>query len=230
MSSILQHQRNRVAYPCNPRTKMHVLVAVAVVAVMAMTSCSPKKNTAASRKYQAFVTRYNVYFNGDEHYKETLKEMEGKYEDDYTALLFTHPAQAKGNQKAPQPSGSFDRSIEKAQKAIQLHSIKKRPKRKGGRSSAEQKAWMKREEYNPFLHNAWMMMGRSQYMNGDFAGAAATFYYISRHFWWLPATVTEAQLWQARSYVAFDWVNEAESLLGRIFAPAFYDSLCLFEY
>ena len=69
---------------------------------MAMTSCSPKKNTAASRKYQAFVTRYNVYFNGDEHYKETLKEMEGKYEDDYTALLFTHPAQAKGNQKAPQ--------------------------------------------------------------------------------------------------------------------------------
>ena len=198
------------------RRYIHVLVAVAVVAVMAMTSCSPKKNTAASRKYQAFVTRYNVYFNGDEHYKETLKEMEGKYEDDYTALLFTHPAQAKGNQKAPQPSGSFDRSIEKAQKAIQLHSIKKRPKRKGGRSSAEQKAWMKREEYNPFLHNAWMMMGRSQYMNGDFAGAAATFYYISRHFWWLPATVTEAQLWQARSYVAFDWVNEAESLLGRV--------------
>ncbi len=39
----------------------------------------------------------------------------------------------RGNQKAPQPSGSFDRSIEKAQKAIQLHSIKKRPKRKGGR-------------------------------------------------------------------------------------------------
>ena len=24
------------------------------------------------------------------------------------------------------------------------------------------------------------------------------------------------QLWQARSYVAFDWVNEAESLLGRV--------------
>ena len=51
-----------------------------------------------------------------------LKEMEGKYEDDYTALLFTHPAQAKGNQKAPQPSGSFDRSIEKAQKAICIQS------------------------------------------------------------------------------------------------------------
>ncbi len=55
------------------RRYMHVLVAVAVVAVMAMTSCSPKKNTAASRKYQAFVTRYNVYFNGDEHYKGDIE-------------------------------------------------------------------------------------------------------------------------------------------------------------
>lgn len=179
-------------------------------------SCSARKNTAATRKYQAFITRYNIYYNGDEHYKETLKEMEKKYEDNYTDLLFPHPAEAKSNPKSPQPSGDFTRSIEKAQKAIQLRSIKKRPKRKSGKASEEYKQWLKREEYNPFLHNAWMMMGRSQYLNGDFSGAAATFYYISRHFSWLPETVTEAQLWQARSYVAFDWVNEAETILKRI--------------
>lgn len=179
-------------------------------------SCSAKKNTAATRKYQAFITRYNIYYNGDEHYKETLKEMERKYEDNYTDLLFPHPAEAKSNPKSPQPSGDFTRSIEKAQKAIQLRSIKKRPKRKSGKVSEEYKQWLKREEFNPFLHNAWLMMGRSQYLNGDFSGAAATFYYISRHFSWLPETVTEAQLWQARSYVAFDWVNEAETILKRI--------------
>lgn len=179
-------------------------------------SCSAKKNTAATRKYQAFITRYNIYFNGDQHFKETLKEMEKGYEDDYTSLLYPHPAEAKANPKAPQPSGDFTRSIEKAQKAIQLRSIKKRPKRKSGKASEEYKKWLKREEFNPFLHNAWMMMGRSQYLNGDFSGAAATFYYVSRHFSWLPQTVTEAQLWQARSYVAFDWVNEAEAILKRI--------------
>ena len=43
------------------------------------------------------------------------------------------------------------------------------------------------------------MMGRAQYYNGDFLGAAATFFYISRHFKWLPEVVTEAQLWQAIS-------------------------------
>ncbi len=179
-------------------------------------SCSAKKNTAATRKYQAFITRYNIYYNGDEHYKETLKEMEKRYDDDYTTLLFPHPAEAKSFPKSPQSSGDFTRSIEKAQKAIQLRSIKKRPKRKSGKASEEYKKWLKREEFNPFLHNAWMMMGRSQYLNGDFSGAAATFYYISRHFSWLPQTVTEAQLWQARSYVAFDWVNEAEAIIKRI--------------
>lgn len=181
------------------------------------TACSLKKNTAATRQYTAFITRYNIYFNGDEHYKKTLSDMERNYEDDYTrTTLFMHPAEAYSDEKAPKPTGDFKRSIEKAQKAIQLRSIKKRPRRKGGKSTPESKKWLKREEYNPFLHNAWMMMGRSQYMNGDFLGAASTFFYISKHFWWLPATVTEAELWQARSYIASDWLFEAETILNAI--------------
>ncbi len=192
------------------------LLCGAVVSAALLASCSAQKNTAASRRYQAFITRYNVYYNGNKHYQETLADMEQKYADDYTSTLYLHPAEAYGNSQAPQPSGDFKRSIEKAQKSIQLHSIKKRPARKSGKSSDAQKAWLKREEYNPFIHNAWMMMGRSQYMGGDFLGAAATFYYISRHFGWLPSTVAEAQLWQARSYVAADWPNEAEGILKRV--------------
>ena len=75
---------------------------------------------------------------------------------------------------------------------------------------------MKRSEYNPFLHNAWLMMGRSQYYNGDFGGAASTFAYIAKHFTWLPGTVTEARLWQARCYINLDWMFEAETILVRI--------------
>ncbi len=185
--------------------------------MLAISSCSTKKNTAASRFYQAFTTRYNVYFNGDEHYKTTIKEMEKNYEDDYSSMVYVHPAEAYNHPKAPQPQGNFDRSIEKAQKAIQLHSIKKRPKKKSGKSRDKKyQEWMKREEYNPFLHNAWMMMGRSQYLNGDFLGAASTFYYTSKHFKWLPETVTEAELWQARSYCTLGWQFEAENILVKI--------------
>ena len=193
------------------------IMILTVATALLSAGCSMKKNTAASRNYSAFITRYNIYYNGDKHYKETLDEMEQNYEDDYTRLLYPHPAEARSNEKAPQPQGDFTRSIEKAQKAIQLRSIKKRPARKPGKAqSAEYKAWLKRDEYNPFLHNAWMMMGRSQYMNGDFLGAASTFFYVSKHFTWLPQTVTEAKLWQARSYCSMDWLFETETIITRI--------------
>lgn len=59
-------------------------------------------------------------------------------------------------------------------------------------------------------------MARSQYYNGDFLGAASTFFYVSRHFTWLPKTVTEAKLMQALSYIALGWQFEAEMILTRI--------------
>lgn len=72
-----------------------------------------------------------------------------------------HPVDARGAEGVEQPQGDFTRSIEKAQKAIQLRSIKKKPAKKAGRSNdPKYKEWMRREEYNPFLHNAWMMLGK----------------------------------------------------------------------
>lgn len=190
---------------------------VAFAAALMLSGCSAKKNTAGNRRYQEFITRYNIYYNGDTHFKETLSDMESKYEDDYSRNVFMHPVEARNDKSAPQPSGDFTRSIEKAQKAIQLRSIKKKPAKKAGkRNDPAYKEWMKRDEYNPFLHNAWMMMGRSQYYNGDFLGAASTFFYISRHFTWLPKTVTEARLFQALSYIGMGWQFEAEVILRRI--------------
>lgn len=193
------------------------LTGLVAVVMLALCGCTPTKNNAWTRNYQAFITRYNVYYNGDIHEKETLEEMEQKYEDDYSRTLYVHPASARSNPDAPQPTGNFDRSIEKAQKAIQTRSIKRRPApRRNNTSDPAYKEWRKREEYNPFLHNAWLMMGRAQYYNGDFAGAASTFYYISRHFPWLPSTVTEARIWQARCYVDMGWLFEAENILSKI--------------
>ena len=157
-----------------------LILCCTLLCAVALSSCLGKKNTAARRNYTAFITRYNIYYNGDEHYKLTLKEMDDKYEDDFSRLVLMNPVEAKNDPTAPQPSGNFDRSIEKAQKAIQIRSIKQKPPKKSGKSGdLAYKAWMKRDEYNPFLHNAWMMMGRSQYYNGDFLGAASTFFYVS---------------------------------------------------
>ena len=196
----------------------HFAAALASFAALALLcGCSTKKNTAMSRFYQSFTTRYNVYFNGSQHYIEQIKILEDEYADDYTSTLLVHPAEAFKNPKAPQPSTNFDRTIEKMQKAIQLHSIKKRPKKNSGKMrDPKYREYLKRDEYNPFLHKAWYLMAKAQYMNGDFLGAATTFHYITRHFTWLDDLVTESKLWEARCYCGEGWLSEAENILVRI--------------
>lgn len=166
---------------------------------------------------QSFTTRYNVYFNGEQHYKEQLKKMEEEYEDDYSDFVYVHPAESFADDKATHPSVSFDRTIEKMQKAIALHSIQKKPKKDRSKMrDPKYRDYLKRNEYNPFLHNAWRLMGEAQYLKGDFSAAAATFMYVERYFPWLPKLVAEAKIWQLRSYCALGWTNEAENVLSRL--------------
>ena len=89
--------------------KRIVYAALIMAGVFLLQSCSLKKNTAASRRYTEFITRYNIHFNGHEHYVQTLKSMEQNYEDDYSQILYIHPAAAKANERAPQPTGDFTR-------------------------------------------------------------------------------------------------------------------------
>lgn len=190
---------------------------VMIVTVILLQSCSAKKNTAGSRFWQALNTRYNVYYHGKTNYDEQIKLLEDEYQDDYSQRLFVHPAEAKASPKAPQPTGSFDRTIEKMQKAIALHSIKKKPKRPAGKGNDPKfKAYMKRDEYNPFLHNAWYLLAKSEYMKGDFLNASATFRYISRHFTWKEDLALESQVWEALCYCALGWTNEADNVLAHI--------------
>lgn len=190
---------------------------LAALLTVLLPSCSTKKNTSMSRFWQAFNTRYNVYYNGETNYIEQLHAMETSYEDDYTRRVLIHPAEAHAIEKATKPKGSYDRTIEKMQKAIQLHSITRRPKKNPKKArDPKYQEWLKREEYNPFLHNAWLLMGKAQYMKGDFAASAATFHYTARRFKWIPEVVTEAQLWEVRSYCAMGWTTEADNVFTHI--------------
>ena len=163
---------------------------VILLATVLLSACGTKKNTPMSRFWQKFTTKYNVYYNGMTHYNEQIKVLENDYEDDYSQRLFIHPAEAYSNPKSPQPSTNFTRTIEKMQKAISLHSIKKKPKRKAGKGNdAKYREWMKRDEYNPFIHHAWYMLAKAEYMKGDFLASSATFHYIARHFTWKPKLV-----------------------------------------
>lgn len=177
--------------------------------------CSTKKNTPASRAYNELTTRYNVYYNAHESFKKGLAEMERSYTDDYSRMLEPHPSYGLSDGETPANVPGFDVTIEKCEKAIQLHSIRAFP-RSGKYSSRKAREQAKIEEYNPFMHRVWQLMGEAQFYKTDFLAAVSTFNYITKHFRNLPDAVFQARLWMIRSYLAMGWVFDAENVLGLI--------------
>lgn len=189
--------------------------ACVVVLCMTMCGCSTKKNTAGTRFWHSFTARYNTYFNGNEAYKTGLCEKEKSHNDNFTTRI---PVFLVGNEQSRLTGkGQFETTITKCEKAIQLHSIKRRPQVKADkRRSPKMKAYLSRKEFNPFLKNAWLLMGRAQFQKGDFLEAASTFSYITRHYAAEPEVVAEARIWLARSYAQENWYYDAEDALGRL--------------
>lgn len=183
--------------------------------LLLLVACSTRKNTASTRFYHGLTTRYNVYFNGKEAYKLGCKAVEEGNKDNYLELLPLYPV---GNETTVGTgSGEFERAISKAEKAIREHSIKRRPVRKPGRTyTAEYKQWLARREFNPFLHHAWMLMGKAQFQKGDFPEAASTFSYIARLYAGQPNITADARIWLARCYAQLGWLYDAEDVLGKV--------------
>lgn len=190
------------------------LVLLCLFVLGSLTACSTKKNTRMTRFYHAMTTRFNVYFNGIEAYKSGCRSIEEGNKDNYLQVLPLYPV---GNKEtAGTGSSDFERAIEKSQKAVTLHSIKKKPKRKAGRAlTASERKYRARNEFNPYLHHAWMLMGKAQFQKGDFAEAAATFSYVARLYETQPEICAEARLRMAECYTLLGWYYDAEDALQK---------------
>lgn len=182
---------------------------------MIMTGCSTSKNTAGSRFYQSMVTRYNVYHNGYEAYKEGYEAQEKAVNDNYLEILDLYPV---SDEKVwSSGTSSFDLAIEKAQKGIKLHSITVKPERKPGKTLTEkEKAWQNKNEYNPFLWNAWILLADAQMQKGEFIEAASTYTYISNLYQDEPRIVAEALMKMAQCYSELGWYYESDELFDRL--------------
>ncbi|MCD8210969.1 MAG: hypothetical protein LUC37_05440 [Prevotella sp.] len=199
----------------NTPLKRHIIFLMAIFIVIILWGCSTQKNTGASRWWQAFNTRYNTYYNGSQAYIDGSLEKEKGNKDNFTEII---PLYTVGNKNSRELGASnFERAIEKGEKCIHLHSIKKRPQwTKKRRKTQRDIEWLNRREYNPFLWKAWMLLGRSQFMKGDFDEAASTFSYMSRLYSTQPAIYGRARAWLAKCYVEQDWLYDAEDVITKI--------------
>ena len=183
--------------------------------LLTISGCSTSQNTASVRWWKGFKTRYNTYYNGHQAYLEGMDAKRKGIKDNY---LYPLPLLMVGNENAKKlGSSNFETTVSKCEKAIQMYSIRKKPVFKRGHRLTEKEKKLKQQtEYNPFLQNAWILMGMAQLQKGDFVDAAATFTYTARLYKTQTDVLNLARSLQAICYVESEWYYDAEDLLDKV--------------
>lgn len=179
--------------------------------------CSVEKNTGASRFYHSLISKYNIYFNGNEAYKAGVAKVKTSHRDDYSALL---PVFEYSTPEAAQVSGAdMERAVQKASKLIALYSITAKPeeKKRGDRSAGDEEFYNRRE-YNQYVDDSYLLMAKAQFYQKNFTGARATLSYnlgLTKD----PGIINESAIWMARIYTEEGNYQEAERMLQGITEP-----------
>lgn len=197
------------------KAKNIYILLVIVANILLFTQCSTKKNNAATRSYHYVTARYNVYFNANQAFLKVDEEVQKTNKDNYSDILPVFPL--SNPETAASAKGKMDYVLEKCQKTIKLHSIVKKPKKNPKKmKDPKYKAFLEKEEYNPMVQRAWLLMGKAQFYQSEFLAAISTFSYSKRHFKDNNDVCVEASLWEARTYAELGWYYEAEESLRRI--------------
>ncbi|MBR4307208.1 MAG: hypothetical protein IKT83_04365, partial [Bacteroidaceae bacterium] len=191
-------------------------IAMCVVTVLTLlVSCSTKKNTPATRAYHALTAHYNTLYNGEVAYLEGTDAQYKGHKDNFNELLPMYICTNKTT--AGMGKSNFETAITKCEKAIKVHSIKKRPVTKGNKKRTEkEKEFLARKEFNPYMYHAWLMMADAQFQKGEFFEAASTYNYILRLYNTQPDITSVAKARLARCYIALNWPYDAEDLLNKM--------------
>ncbi len=161
-------------------------------------NCSVEKNTSTTRFYHSLTSRYNIYFNGYESFKRGVLKVSNGYTDDYAELLnifeYSDPS------TAALCRSDMDQAIMKASKLISLKSITARPEIKDKRKPTPADTdLLKRKEYNEWVDDSYLLIGKSRFFKHEFNEAEAVLNYSINEAN-DPMVRKEASVWLARIF------------------------------
>lgn len=175
-------------------------------------SCSTGRNTSSSRAYHELKSRYNIYHNAQKLYDNLIEvQLTSFPENRFELLPFYNSYDVKDKILT---GGPFDAVIDKAEKAISKHSISAKPKRDPSKAySEEYRKWLKKEEFNPFMSQVWLLLGKAHLQNGDYELALSVFSEILKLFSDDIDLTSEAQLYMVRTYTEMNRFFDAQNLI-----------------
>lgn len=127
--------------------------------VLFVTSCSNKKNTFLSRTFHRTTTHYNGFFNAREEMRLADKALWESNDEDWENIL---PLYIYG---AESVYPNMETAIEKCSRAIDRHSI-----------------YIKKKEYNSWIDDTYLLMGKAFLYKKNFVKAEEIFKYVEKQY------------------------------------------------
>jgi tetratricopeptide (TPR) repeat protein len=166
--------------------------------ILILSECSVEKNTASTRFYHSLTARFNIFFNGNESFKSGVAKITNSHRDDYASILnvfeYSDPSTVSAG------SGDMERAIQKASKLISLKSITAKPEINNKREISEKdKNLLDRKEYNDWVDDSYLLIGKARFYKHEFAEAESLFNYCMAEAN-DPLLKAEAAIWLARTH------------------------------
>jgi tetratricopeptide (TPR) repeat protein len=167
-----------------------------IIALGLLFSCSTKKNSFTRRVYHNLTCHYNGYWNGNEKFKQGIRELEKNSKYNFHKVLPVTNYGAK--EDASSLNQYMDIAIKKASIMIQRHSL-----------------YFHKKEYNRWIDDCYMLIGKSYFYKKEFPNARRTFKFIINDYDKEPVKY-EAMLWLARTFIQMEEYEKAQSYLDLI--------------
>lgn len=196
------------------KNKSIVLLAILWMSAWALSSCSTRKNTLASRSYHNLVSRYNILFNGNQALEAGESQLQTELNDNYTQLLPIYKSQLPEAENMVMDHMSY--AIEKSNKLIHKHSITAKPKRRRRKQSKRQQQLAQKNEYNNWVDDAYFLSGKAHYYLKDYLKAVSEFDYIVRQFPEQNKMYYQSLIWLLRCYTSLKMNKQAEEIMGEV--------------
>ena len=137
------------------------LLALGLLAAVALGGCSRDRDRWINKKYHLLTARFNPLYNGQVAYDQAIKELSEAHKDDFTQLILLDDWSVAALNSPPYQKAK--RAVEKANKTIRGHSMV-----------------FKGKQANPAVFDAYLLMGRAQFLMGLDAPASEAFSIVAR--------------------------------------------------
>lgn len=178
-----------------------------LVLIGLFSACSVKKNRLTNRIYHNLAAHYNAYWNGKESYNSGIKQLNANLQNNYAEILPVYNYGTEQDAKAI--SANLERAVQKASLVIQKHSMR-----------------FKNKEYNRWVDDAYLLIGKSYFYQKEFVSARRIFEFMMDEFK-STSSAYEAMLWLAKTYNQSGQFEKSDPLLKNFQELIDYESVPL---